>query len=823
MKSSSKTNIMKISIIKNFIVTLIFLLSVSQLFATETEKWFVVVDIPLATDEAIQVAIDDLNEAGKLFDIEFIKTTDLKNKYQNSIIVGSPERNNLTKSLISNNDLKLNGNSCEQAYEIISKTIDRQKIMIVSGGSALGEAYGLFWILDRLKVNGEMPEINTMREPELKIRFSSGGSKAQMQQALRNGATWVWGSHSANKLVPWNSEPERTENAKNRAEISELVEYAHALHLKYIVYEDEFSYHPSLLEEFNATLNPEDPAFWNAVQAKYRRLLTAIPNIDGIRQRTGESTRVGGNFKSFDMMHDGDSHWSLAKRYSTWVKKIHEVVVGEFDKIYYQRTWVTSSYEQHSMPEVYKEIFTDEIPVKNLYMSPYMSTTDRYFHQPYNPTFNQTPHNMIVLLSPLNYHGNNNCGILPTFPGTYYQGGLKTYLSVENSNCKGSDFGSILNEGWDTWTLTAYTVYRLTWEPHIDVKEIAHDFAAMYFGIESADEIAELLMLTPKIYKYGMYIAPAAHGQFASLTHLRLTTFPVKGLPNLDSGRKHIEFLYDIYLRCRPWIEETYLYLDHGLELADKARVIANKSASKIMDTNKKERLINNAEMTYRLVAANNLYVKAMISYFQYRENISTENKYQLTQYSNELAAAMTAFSKVPGFVYRLDGMKQLQVNIAEALNNVESANKVLAMAPNDAGIDKLIDDQQAKYKEVLERYKDEVVKLVYWQGRVDGRDLFKVKGKNIEIEHLRYDNILETSEKFSAELPEKEYTVIVKDLQSRSFGPFVLEQPSGENNYTVTLYLSDSPMSGYSWWKFELYYIPRPPKELGLEVPWGK
>ncbi|NQU52089.1 MAG: hypothetical protein HQ522_06075 [Bacteroidetes bacterium] len=814
---------MKPSLIKYVFILSLILANYLQLFAQETQTWNIVVDKALATDEAIHVAIDDLKEIGKTFNIEFVKTTDLKTKFANSIIVGSPKRNGLTKSLLDKNTLPLKGLNCEQGYEIITKKIDEKNLMVVSGGSILGEAYSLFWILDRLKVNGKIPEINTIREPELKIRFSGGGTKALMRQALRNGATWVWGSHSVNQLIPWDAEPERTENKKNRAEINELIKYAHSLHLKYIVYEDEFSYHPTLLEEFGATLNPEDPKFWEAVQTKYRRLFKAMPEIDGVRHRTGESTRVGGNFKSFDMMHAGDSNWSLAKRYRTWIQKIHEVVVGEFDKIYYQRTWVTSSHEQHSMPEVYKEIFTEDVPVKNLYMSPYMSTTDRYFHQPYNPTFNQTPHNMIVLLSPLNYHGKNNCGILPTFPGTYYQGGLKTYLSVENSNCKGADFGSIQNEGWDTWTLTAYTVYRLTWEPNMDVKEIAYDFAAMYFGKESAEEIAELLLLTPKIYKYGMYIAPAAHGQFASLTHLRLTTFPVKGLPNLDSGRKHIEFLYDIYLRCRPWIEETYLYLDHGLELANKARDIANGAASKITDTMKKDQLINNAEMTYRLVAANNLYVKAMISYFQYRETKSLTDKNQLANYSKELSSAMEAFSKVPGFVYRLDGMKQLQVNIADALNNVEKANAILTNAPNDAGIDKLIDDQQDKYKEVLEKYKDEAVKLVYWQGRVDGRDLFKVKGKEIEIEHLRYDNIQETSEEFFTTLPDKEYTVVVKNIQSRSFGPFVLEQPSAENNYTVTLYLSDYPKHGYSWWKFELYYIPRSPKELGLEVPWGK
>lgn len=805
------------------IITFCFALFLGlQIFAQSTQTWHVVVDKALSNDEAIQVAITDLNEAGKSFNIEFIKTNDLETMHPNQIIVGSSKRNRRTKQLSQKSKFKLKGVECEQAYEIITSTINESKTILVSGGSPLGEAYGLFWILDRMKVYGEIPEINTIREPELKIRFTEGGTKEQMRQALRNGATWITGNISINKIIPWESEPEANENAKNRKELKELIDYAHSLHLKYFVYEDEFSFHPTLLEEFGATLNPEDPKFWEAVQAKYHLLLKTVPEIDGVRHRTGESTRVGGSYKSFDVMHSGDSHWSLAQRYKTWVKKIHEVVVGEYNKLYFQRTWVTSSYEQHSMPEVYKKIFTDDVPVQNLYMSPYMSTTDRYFHQPYNPTFNQTPHNMIVLLSPLNYHGNNNCGILPTFPGSYYQGGLKTYLSRENSNCMGAHYGS-KSETWDTWSLTAYTVYRLTWEPNIDVKDIAHDFAAIYFGKEAAPEIAELLLLTPRVYKYGMYIAPAAHGQFASLTHLRLTTFPVKGLPNLDSGRKHMEFLYDIYLRCRPWIEETFMELDHGLKLADKARGIAKKSASKINDSKKRKQLLNNAEMTYRLVTANNFYVKALIAYFQYREMHSSENKNQLLQYSKELQAAMEAFSKVPGFVYRLDGMKQLQVNIKDALNDVKHANTVLANAPDDTGIDKLIDDQQAKYKEVLEQYKDEAIKLVYWQGRVDGRDLFKLNGKNIEIEHLRYDDILETSETFSSELPKKEYTVVVKDLQSRSFGPFVLEQPSAKNNYTVTLYLSDSPMHGYSWWKFELYYIPKSPKELGLEIPWGK
>ena len=565
-------------------ISLIFLISLLPLKLFGGENWKIVISDELKNDEAIKVALEDLMSIGSDYGIEFIIANEHSQIENNTILVGNKTRNVSVQNLATQDNINFVNLTEEQSFQIITAKMDSKNVMIVSGGSILAEAYGIFWIIDRLKVTRNIPDINTVREPELKIRFSGGGTKAQMRQALRNGATWVWGSHTVNHLVPWNAEPEKTQNVKNREEIKKLIDYAHSLHLKFIVYEDEFSYHPTLLEEFGTTLNPENPAFWNAVQAKYRRLLKAIPEIDGVRHRTGEATRVGGNYKSFDVMHAGDSYWSLAKRYRTWVKKIHEVVVGEFDKIYYQRTWVTSSHEQHSMAEVYKEIFTDDIPVKNLYMSPYMSTTDRYFHQPYNPTFNQTPHNMIVLLSILNYHGLNNCGILPTFPGTYYQGGLKTYLSVENSNCKGVDFGSQPDTEWNTLSLTAYTVYRLAWEPNMDVKEIAHDFSAIYFGKEAADDVAEVLMLTPRIYKYGMYIAPAAHGQFASLTHLRLTTFPKKGLPKLDSGRKHMEFLRSIYLRCSPWIEETYIYLDHGLKLADEARSIVHRSVAKISD-----------------------------------------------------------------------------------------------------------------------------------------------------------------------------------------------------------------------------------------------
>ena len=130
---------------------------------------------------------------------------------------------------------------------------------------------------------------------------------------------------------------------------------------------------------------------------------------------------------------------------------------------------------------------------------------------------------------------------------------MKTYLIPKENNLKGVHFGIPGSEGWSTGSLTAYTVFRLAWNPNEDVKNIARDFASIYFDKDAANDLADILLLSPNAYKYGIYIEPVAHGDFRSLPHLRLTTFPVKGFPRLDNGKKHLDFLKTIYLRCLPW------------------------------------------------------------------------------------------------------------------------------------------------------------------------------------------------------------------------------------------------------------------------------
>ena len=69
--------------------------------------------------------------------------------------------------------------------------------------------------------------------------------------------------------------------------------------------------------------------------------------------------------------------------------------------------------------------------------------------------------------------------------------------------------------------------------------------------------------------------------------------------------------------------------------------------------------------------------------------------------------------------------------------------------------------------------------------------------------------------------LPDHAVTVIPKDIQSRPMHPFVLEQPTAKNNYTAKIYLYDVP-GGRDWMNFDLYYIPKSPSELGLDIPWN-
>ena len=358
------------------------------------------------------------------------------------------------------------------------------------------------------------------------------------------------------------------------------------------------------------------------------------------------------------------------------------------------------------------------------------------------------------------------------------------------------------------------------WDHHENIEQIARDFAAMHFGRDAADGMAQIYLKTPIAYKYGLYIEPVAYGEFNSLPHMRVGMFIADGYPSIDNGKVHREFLREIYLRCKPWMEETLQDLDHGLDTAISLVESYQKVKPLIHNRRLSEQVENSLNMTRWLIQTNNLYVRCVFSFFRYREEPTESNREQLENVCDRLEQSCKQFSEVPGFRYQLFGVEQLMENTRQVLDDLDEAERSFAAAPSVKEIESIIAEQQEKCKNILEQHTDKAVKLAEFVCKVDGRDLIRIQGDHYEIEHLRWDHPQVSRSEILNPLPAEEVTVIPHIVQSRPMRPFVLQQPCAKNGYTATIYLNDLPGGG-DWWTFDLYWIPLNPEELGINPGW--
>ena len=768
--------------------------------AKDMQEWVVFTGTALGDDVAIEAAIEDLEEDGAPFGLSFRKSVEAPSS-GNVIVVGDAARNPAGEALLKQAGLDMTGVSDPQGYEIRTRPQQGGRLIAIAGGSILGDAYGLYWLWDRMRVYGEIPDLDVVRMPAVPVRLTEASAVEDVRNALRYGATWVSGGLLDN-LMPWSSEPEATRNAETRAELAKLIDVAHAHHLKYLATGDEFSYHPSLLEEFNATLDPRDPNFWKALQAKYRRLFEVFPELDGVRIRTGEHTRITGSYRGLDVMHEpAECDWPLEKRYRVFVQKMHEVIVGEFDKIYFHRTWVTNTTEQHANPDVYRAIFTDEVPMKNLYLSPYLSAGDRWYYQPYNATFNVTPHHMAVLLSRLDYHAAGVFEIFPSFPGQYYQGGLDVIMASENSNVKGFHVNTSDPRRWDTQTLTTYMGFRLAWDPKLDLRTAAEDYAAIHLGREAAPEMADILLLSYVAYKDGIYIKPVAESlTWNTLPHLRCGVFEVRGYPFIDHGRAHIEWLEcSMYAPSKGRIDEALALLERGRDAAREMQRRYAPVAPKVADAALAKRVGSSLEVTRWLVETNYSYVETCYRYFQYRENPSSETKELLATALESLKKARATFAATPDFKFSMFGVDQLIASADEAVEDIDAAEARLAKALDTPSVLEAIQTQQQRNADTLEALSGEAAKFLHWRGKVDGKDILSVQGDTISVHHLQDDGMHSVQYEFLGRLPAREVTVLVKDIESAGrFTPSLWSSRWRDNDYTFRLFIADRSR-GYS------------------------
>lgn len=794
------------------------------------EPWTVVVPPALRADTAISVALEDLQQTGADLGIEIGAVDDSSLPPANGILLGTLVENRQTERVLGGGFLPLAPPDNPEGYGIQPLAREDNHYLLVSSRGAIGYAYALYWIRDRMLVNKAIPvTLEAHREPAMAVRLGGawgrwgfgGRNKDDMRLALRNSINWVAGAPILD-LVPWDAEPEATNNAKNREETRALIDYAHSLHMKYFSFANEFTYHPSLLEKHGATLSPADPKFWDAIQDKFRMLFTALPELDGVELCNDDISGFWENYVPYDLMHENpEADWSYPKRFRTFVKKVHEVVAEEFDKQYFHFTWSLVDHEVHTQPAVFREIFTDDVPTNNLYLMPKVTRADRWWHQPYNPTFNLTKHDTIVLFETMNYYEGGKTRLFPTFSGDYFQRGLQTFLLPEESNLKGAAMlANIPGNGWGTRDAYAYVLYRLMWNPNEDMGQIARDFCAIHFGPDVAEGMAEIYRNSAQAYKYGLHIEPISYGQFNSFYHMRVGVFPVEGYPNIDHGREHLAWLRKIYLRIKPWETETLDDIRHGHATAEAMFSKFHSLEGAFADATQAADVGIRLDTTRWLIQTNLRYVESMLAYFDYLEAPEEDTKKRLAKALADTRATCSSFAALPHMDYKLWGIETLMVAMEDALADLETHRRTQDAAPSRKELESTVASQQLRYKEVLETHQAAAVKFAHVRVLVDGRDIVNVQGDQYRIEHIRWDNPQVQKFSFTAPLPARDVTVIPLDLESRPLHPFMLEQPNAENGYTARLYLDDLPGGG-GWMEFELYYIDQKPEDLGLTTPW--
>jgi len=810
--------------------TLLLVAAIGLASSYAAADWSVLLPADLQADEAITVALDDLVQTGAVLQHPIRIQGDAESPQINTIFLGGPSQNLQTNHLLQGSSPLPSPPENPEGFRITPLARAPYNHLVLTANGPLGYAYGLYWIRDRMLVNKQIPEsLEALREPAFPIRLGGawgrwgfgGQDKDQMRLALRNSINWVAGAPILD-LVPWDVEPEATENAKNREETRTLIEYAHAMHIKYFAFANEFTYHPALLEKHGATLSPDDPRFWEALQDKFRMLFTALPELDGIELCNDDISGFWDNYRPYDLLHENPaSDWSYSKRFRTFVQKVHEVVANEFDKEYFHFTWSLSDHEQHTQAAVYREIFTEEIPTNNFYAMPKITRADRWWHQAYNPTFNQTPHETIVLFETMNYYEGGKTPIFPTFSGDYFQRGLQTFLLPENTNVRGiSMLASIPGDTWGTRDAYAYVLYRLMWNPYEDMNEIARDFCAIHFGPQVATEMAEIYQLSAHAYKYGLHIEPISYGQYNSFYHMRVGVFPVEGYPSIDHGREHLEWLRKIYLRIKPWEVETLQDIRHGHEVAGEMHRKFQTVRERFEDQSLAANLENRLEMTRHLIDTNLHYVECMLAYFDFMDRPLGANREKASRALQETRATMAEFEAGPGFGYQLWGIEALTSAMASALEDLEAHRLALQAAPTRKALERTIAEQQQRFAAVQSDDTKEKVKFAHVRVLIDGRDILNIQGETYRIEHIRWDPPHVQEFTFHAPLPRRQVTVIPVDIESRPLHPFILEQPNSDNDFTARLYLDDLP-GGQGWMEFDLYYIDEEPSALGLSIPW--
>ena len=711
-------------------------------------------------------------------------------------------------------------------YEIITEKGPSRSIYL-KAPTPLGLAYSLFEVADRIRVNGAVPEINKRARPELPYRIAACGlslgdgpsgpddsdaglrdSREKFEQLVRKSVKYGYNIvtvRGTENYVPCVDSTYAARSEKYRKHLSGFIDVAHAYHLKILLMGDEFCYLPELLERFGAEPSVKDDNFWHALQTKYRELLAACPELDGAATRIGEHIPHH-DFLTIDIIHSEESEPDprIEERYHRFIRALQQVVVGEFGKIYLHRTWTVNVHEQHSVPQVYQKTFTDDVPRDDLLISIKLTSADQWYHcEPYNTTFGVTPHTTVA--EGEIYSGYQGRGFYIDYPARYFQAALEWAV---DRGTKGLTNGISYGGGYGTGLTSDAILYifsHLGWDPRASVDRLTEDWVAATFGPDVRKEIAEIFLLGAVAVRDGLYLRQPGLHNWDPIRHLRTNNFVLKGDPGLDNGKGHDKFLKGIYLECKPWFDQTISELDNGVATCQRMIAIFEGCRDRIGDPEKAELLQRLLEHGLAAIGLNSTYVRGFLRYFRYRERPTGENQASLAADLKLLEESLENYRNNYDY-YRLRAVSAFLDLGSRAVKDLDHAERILRESPTREDIKKMFAEARHASEKLLDKHPDALL-IASWKGTVDGRDILRIKDGTFTIEHISDDSIISPILTHYSEIPrDRKCKIVVKPLEVRGTA-YVREQPTPDNEYTVTIYLEDL-VPGKTVFRFELYAI---------------
>jgi hypothetical protein len=332
--------------------------------------------------------------------------------------------------------------------------------------------------------------------------------------------------------------PYRARHLWHRQYFKQLIATAKKHGLDFYLYTDEFMYTPPL-GTWIGEVSPENPRLWEAYRAKYDEVLTELPEIAGVIVRIGELYPTPG----YVAKGIADSRGRDPINYRKLIQNTWEIVCQKHKKKYVHRTWSLGLDSITGQAYLYDRVWRD-MPTENVIVSVKHTQTDFWYYNPVNPCLGVGKHHQIVeIQTRREYH---SMGAFPDCPWQDYAAAFTQATKMPNVAGywlwpnEGGGSNGVDNEpqthysylkGFAEWNeANTYLAASLGMNPKADPQAVLRRWAAATYGESAAENVTEVLRISPRSIERGYYISDyAKHNVWLPLPHIMWFTLTREG------------------------------------------------------------------------------------------------------------------------------------------------------------------------------------------------------------------------------------------------------------------------------------------------------